>query len=72
VFLGADEASIRDSVAIGVAAQSSTRWEATKGGTDTMFKRLSKETLDFRSRGYEERRMKSEKFFEDEEGGSGA
>ena len=66
VFLGAGEASIRDSVAMGVAPGSSTRWEASKGGTDAMFKQLSKETLDYRSRSYDARRIKSEKFFEDE------
>jgi Mg-chelatase subunit ChlD len=65
VFLGADEASIRESVALGLAAGSSSRWSPTKDGTDAMFKRVSKETRDYRSMGHQERRSKSEQFFEE-------
>jgi Mg-chelatase subunit ChlD len=67
VFLGADEAGIRDSVAMGVAAQSSARWAASKTGTKEMYTKLSYETTKFRAMGPEDRREKSEKFFEDEE-----
>lgn len=67
VFLGADEASIRDSVAMGVAARNTTGWEATKHGTGEMFGKLSKETGKYRSMGYRERRSKSDKFFEEDD-----
>jgi Mg-chelatase subunit ChlD len=66
VFLGADEASIRDSVAIGVASPNTSRWEASKGGTKQMYSRLSNETAKFRAMDPAERRLKSERFFEDE------
>lgn len=67
IFLGADEASIRDSVAMGVAAGSTARWDATKEGTGEMFGKLSKETEKYRSMGAEERRSKSERFFEEDD-----
>lgn len=68
VFLGADEQSIRESVSLGLAARSSSRWSPTKDGTDAMFKKVSKETSAYRSMDRYERRSKSERFFEDEDG----
>lgn len=67
VFLGADEAGLHDSAAMGMAAPNTALWDATSVGTGTMFSRLSKETGDYRSKGTAERRLKSETFFEDED-----
>ena len=66
VFLGADEGSIRDSMAMGVAMRSTARWDATKQGTGEMFGKLSEETVKYRSMGAAERRDKSDRFFEEE------
>jgi hypothetical protein len=66
VFLGADEASIRDSVAMGMAAQSTAKWSPTTAGTAEMFVKLSKETTTYRAMSAEARRMKAEKYFEEE------
>lgn len=67
VFLGADEASIRDSVTIGVAARSTGQWSATKKGTSAMFGKLSKETSKYRTMNPEQRRQKSDKFLDEDD-----
>jgi Mg-chelatase subunit ChlD len=66
VFLGADEASIRDAARMGVTLGSQSRWHKSRAGTKEMYGRLSHETTKYRRMGQEGRRSKSEKFFEDD------
>ena len=71
VFLGSDESTFAEGARMRVSAGNTRHWEKSGDGSREMFAVASKETSEFRSLQAERRRLKSEKFFEDNEGSSG-
>ncbi len=68
VFIGSDESTFAEGARIRVSSGNTTRWDKSAQGSRDMFAQVSKETSDFRSLQAEQRRVKSDKFFEDESG----
>jgi Mg-chelatase subunit ChlD len=68
VFLGSDESTFAEGARIGVSAGNTSQWDKSGDGSREMFAVASKETSEFRSLQAEQRRLKSEKFFEDDDG----
>lgn len=65
VFLGSDESTFAEGEQMRVPSGNTRQWEKSGDGSREMFARASKETSDFRGLQAEQRRLKSEKFFED-------
>lgn len=68
VFLGSDESTFAEGARMRVSAGNTRQWEKSAAGSRKMFAVASKETSEFRSLQAEQRRLKSQKFFEDDEG----
>lgn len=66
VFLGSDESTFNEGARMRVAAANTKRWDKSAEGSKQMFATMSHETSEFRKSQGEQRRLKSEKFFEDE------
>lgn len=66
VFLGSDESTFAEGARIRVSSGNTRQWDKSADGSREMFLRTSKETSDFRRLEAEHRRIKSEKFFEDD------
>lgn len=67
VFLGANQDAYAEGNKLGVAAGSTQDWDADALGTKTMFNKLSKSTSEWRAMGPDKRRVKSNRYFEDDE-----
>lgn len=68
VFLGSDESTFAEGEQMGVPSGNTSQWDKSGDGSREMFAVASKETSEFRSLQAEQRRLKSEKFFEDDGG----
>ncbi|CAN5876023.1 VWA domain-containing protein [soil metagenome] len=66
VFIGSDESTFSEGARMRVAAANTKRWDKSAEGSKEMFASMSYETSAFRKSQSEQRRLKSEKFFEDE------
>lgn len=66
VFLGSDESTFAEGARIRVSSGNTRQWDKSADGSREMFLRTNKETSGFRRLQAEHRRMKSEKFFEDD------
>ncbi|MEX1037969.1 MAG: vWA domain-containing protein [Acidimicrobiia bacterium] len=71
VFLGSDESTFAEGERMNIAMGSTKQWNKSAEGSRAMFASMSHETSEFRKSQSEQRRLKSEKFFEDEPGTSG-
>lgn len=66
VFLGSDESTFAEGERMRVSSGNTRQWDKSSEGSRDMFLQTSKETSDFRRLQAEHRRVKSEKFFDDE------
>jgi Mg-chelatase subunit ChlD len=66
VFLGSDESTFSEGARMRVAAANTRQWAKSAEGSREMFAKMSHETTAFRKSQTEQRRLKSEKFFEDD------
>jgi hypothetical protein len=66
VFLGSDESTFAEGARMRVSAGNTRQWDKSGEGSREMFLRTSKETSDFRRLEAERRRIKADKFFEDD------
>jgi Mg-chelatase subunit ChlD len=67
-FLGVDEATLAEGAAMAIAQANRGSWDKTSQGSKEMFMRLSKSTSDYRSMSPGEKRTRSDRFFEEDEG----
>ena len=65
VFIGSDESTFTEGARIRVSSGSTRQWKKSGEGSREIFRQVSKETSEFRSLQAEQRRSKSDKFFED-------
>lgn len=66
VFLGSDESTFAEGARIRVSSGNTRQWDKTADGSREVFARTSKEVSEYRKLQGEQRRSKSDKFFDDE------